>query len=105
MATGDTRHTNFRRKPTCWPLPTTLRPLRQQTRTARLMAIFGGKNPHLQSMTLGGVTCATDLSPDRIAEFKYLWKETMDFVDNVYIPDLLAIAGFYKDWGKIGGTQ
>ncbi len=79
--------------------------LRQQTRTARLMAIFGGKNPHIQSMTLGGVTCAMDLSPDRIAEFKYLWKETMDFVDNVYLPDLLTVASFYKDWGKIGGTQ
>ena len=79
--------------------------LRQQTRTARLMAIFGGKTPHVQCMTLGGVTCAMDLTPDRIAEFKYLWKETMDFVDNVYIPDLMTLAGFYKDWGKIGGTR
>ena len=79
--------------------------LRQQARTARLMAIFGGKNPHIQSMTTGGVTCAMDLTADRIAEFKYLWKETMDFVNNVYIPDVLAVASFYKDWGKIGGTK
>ena len=79
--------------------------LRQQARTARLMAIFGGKNPHIQSLTIGGVTCAMDLTPDRIAEFKYLWKETMDFVNNVYIPDVVAVAGFYKDWGKIGGTK
>jgi [NiFe] hydrogenase large subunit len=81
-----------------------LQALRQQARTARLHAIFGGKNPHIQSLVVGGVTCATDLTADRIAEFKYLWQETMDFVNNVYIPDLLAIAGFYKDWGKIGGT-
>jgi len=79
--------------------------LRQQARTARLQAIFGGKNPHIQSLTVGGVTCATDLTPDRIAEFKYLWKETMDFINNVYIPDVLAVASFYKDWGKIGGTK
>ncbi|MDR3556501.1 MAG: nickel-dependent hydrogenase large subunit [Syntrophobacteraceae bacterium] len=79
--------------------------LRQQTRTAKLMAIFGGKNPHIQSMTTGGVTCAMDLTPDRIGEFKFLWKETMDFVDNVYIPDLLAVASYYKDWGRIGGTR
>ena len=79
--------------------------LRQQARTARLMAIFGGKNPHIQSLTTGGVTCATDLTADRIAEFKYLWKETMDFINNVYIPDVLAVASFYKDWGKIGGTK
>jgi [NiFe] hydrogenase large subunit len=78
--------------------------LRQQARTARMHAIFGGKNPHLQSLVVGGVTCATDLIPDRIAEFKYLWQETMDFVNNVYIPDVVAVAGFYKDWGKIGGT-
>ena len=78
--------------------------LRQQTRTARLMAIFGGKNPHTQSMTPGGVTCATELSSERIGEFKYIWEQTMDFVDNVYLPDMIAIASFYKDWGRIGGT-
>ncbi|MEM5790180.1 MAG: nickel-dependent hydrogenase large subunit, partial [Syntrophobacteraceae bacterium] len=70
-----------------------------------MMAIFGGKNPHVQSLVAGGVTCATDLNPARIAEFKYLWKESMEFVNNVYLPDVLAIAGFYKDWGKIGGTR
>jgi [NiFe] hydrogenase large subunit len=81
-----------------------LEALRLQARTARLHAVFGAKNPHIQSLVVGGVTCATDLTPDRIAEFKFLWKETMDFVNNVYIPDLKAVAGFYKDWGKIGGT-
>ena len=81
-----------------------LQALRQQARTARMMAIFGGKNPHIQSLVVGGVTCAMDLTPDRIAEFKYLWAETMEFVKTVYIPDLVAVAGFYKDWGKIGGT-
>lgn len=81
-----------------------LQALRQQARTARMHAIFGGKNPHLQSLVVGGVSCLGDLTPDRIAEFKYLWAETMDFVKNVYIPDVAAVAGFYKDWGKIGGT-
>jgi len=79
--------------------------LRQQARTARLHAVFGAKNPHIQSLVVGGVTCATDLTAERIAEFKFLWQETMDFVNNVYIPDVLAVAGFYKDWAKIGGTQ
>jgi len=78
--------------------------LRLQARTARLHAIFGGKNPHPQSLVVGGVTCAADLTPDRIAEFLYVAKETQDFVKNVYVPDLIAIAGFYKDWGGIGGT-
>lgn len=78
--------------------------LRIQARAARMMAIFGGKNPHLQSLVVGGVTSVGDLKPDRIAEFLYIWKETQKFIENVYIPDLLAVASFYKDWGAIGGT-
>lgn len=75
-----------------------------QARAARMHAVFGGKNPHLQSLVVGGVTCVKDLTPDRIGEFLYLWKETQAFIKNVYIPDLLAVASFYKDWGAIGGT-
>jgi len=79
--------------------------LRLQAKAAKMHAIFGAKNPHLQSLVVGGVTCVQDLNPDRIAEFLYLWKETQDFIKNVYIPDVLAVASFYKDWGKIGGTS
>ena len=81
-----------------------LEALRLQARAARMHAIFGAKNPHLQSLVVGGVTSVKDLTPDRIAEFLYIWKETQDFIKNVYIPDLLAVASFYKDWGAIGGT-
>ncbi len=78
--------------------------LRLQARSARMHAIFGAKNPHLQSLVVGGVTSVKDLTPDRIAEFLYLTKETQDFIENVYLPDLLAVASFYKEWGGIGGT-
>ncbi len=78
--------------------------LRLQSRTAKMHAIFGGKNPHVQSLVVGGVTSVRDLDPDRIFQFLYLWKETQEFIRNVYIPDLLAVASFYKDWGGIGGT-
>ena len=78
--------------------------LRLQARAARMHAIFGGKNPHPQSLVVGGVTCVKDLTPGRIAEFLYITKETQNFIKNVYIPDLLTVASFYKDWGAIGGT-
>lgn len=78
--------------------------LRLQAKAARMHAIFGGKNPHLQSLVVGGITSVADLTPDRIAQFLYVWKETQEFVKDVYIPDLLAVASFYKDWGAIGGT-
>ena len=77
--------------------------LRLQAKAARMHAIFGAKNPHLQSLVVGGITSVRDLTPDRIAEFLYITKETQDFIENVYIPDLLAVASFYKDWGAIGG--
>ncbi len=77
--------------------------LRLQARVARLHAIFGGKNPHPQSLVVGGVTSVRDLNPERLAEFLYVTKEAHDFVKNVYVPDLLAVASFYKDWGGIGG--
>jgi len=77
--------------------------LRLQAKAARMHAIFGAKNPHLQSLVVGGVTSVKDLTPDRLAEFLSLVKETHSFVKNVYIPDLLAVASFYKDWGGIGG--
>ena len=78
--------------------------LRLQAKAARMHAIFGGKNPHLQSLVVGGITCVADLTPDRIGQFLFVWKETQDFIKDVYIPDLLAVASFYKDWGGIGGT-
>jgi [NiFe] hydrogenase large subunit len=78
--------------------------LRLQAKAARMHAIFGGKNPHLQSLVVGGITCVADLNPERITEFFYVWKETQEFIKDVYIPDLLAVASFYKEWGAIGGT-
>lgn len=78
--------------------------LRLQAKSMKMHAIFGAKNPHLQTLVVGGVTCVKDLTPDRIAQFLFVWKETQDFVKNVYIPDLLTIASFYKEWGGIGGT-
>ncbi|MBI4774836.1 MAG: nickel-dependent hydrogenase large subunit [Deltaproteobacteria bacterium] len=78
--------------------------LKMQVKAAQLHAIFGAKNPHIQSLTVGGVTCGADLNADRVAHFMFLLKEIKSFIDNVYIPDILAVAGFYKDWGAIGGT-
>ncbi|WP_457571861.1 nickel-dependent hydrogenase large subunit [Desulfovulcanus sp.] len=80
-----------------------LEALRLQVKAARAMAVFGGKNPHTQFTVPGGVTNYEALNPDRINEFKKLWQETKTFVDEVYIPDLLTVASYYKDWASIGG--
>lgn len=81
-----------------------LEALHLQVKAARAMAILGGKNPHTQFTVVGGVTNYDCMDPKRLNEYIALFKETKKFIDEVYIPDLLAVAGFYKDWAAIGGT-
>ena len=79
-----------------------------QRRFIKIHAILGGKNPHLQSFLVGGM--ATPVDPDAqaslnlgtIAELRKLVAEGVDFVSRVYVPDVLAVASFYKDWFSIG---
>ena len=47
----------------------------------------------------GGVT---DLTVDKIASFLWRLNELRDFIDNVYIPDVLAVAEAYSDYFEIG---
>lgn len=108
FANGYWGHPDYRLPPEANLLAVThyLMLLRIQSRAARMMAIFGAKNPHVQAYCTGGVTCVRDISNvDRLAEFLYYLKEMQEFIDNVYIPDVLAVASFYKDWGarNIGG--
>jgi Ni,Fe-hydrogenase I large subunit len=71
-------------------------------------AVLGGKNPHLQSFLVGGM--ATPIDPDKqasinagtLAGLKGKIAKAREFVSKVYIPDLLAVASFYKDWAGHG---
>jgi len=82
-----------------------LEALHLQVKAARAMAIFGAKNPHTQFTVVGGCTNYDALRPERIAEYLTLFKEVNKFINECYIPDLLAVASYYKDWGAIGGTS
>ena len=82
-----------------------LEALHLQVRAARAMALLGGKNPHPQFLVVGGVTCYEALKPEVLKEFIALERETVKFVNEVYIPDLLAVAGQYKDVATYGGTD
>ncbi|SMP74140.1 [NiFe] hydrogenase large subunit [Desulfonatronum zhilinae] len=80
-----------------------LEALRLQIKATRAMAVFGGKVPHTQFTISGGVTCYDALRPERLEEYRGLYKETQKFIEEVYIPDVLAVASYYKDWAGIGG--
>ena len=84
-----------------------LEALSWQRDVVRLHTIFGGKNPH-PNFLVGGVPCAIDLNSDaainakRLAQVQEIISQMRAFVDQVYVPDTLAIAGFYKEWGTRG---
>lgn len=65
-----------------------------------MLAIFGGKIPHCQTLFPGGV--ATQLNLERIISFKSRLAEVKSFIDNVYLPDVFAVASLYPDYFKIG---
>ena len=81
--------------------------LEWQREVAQLHAIFGGKNPHPMFL-VGGAPSPIDLNSDsalnakRLAQVGQIIAQMRQFVDQVYVPDTLAIAGFYKDWGGRG---
>ena len=77
--------------------------LRQQIKAAQMHAIFGAKNPHIQSLRVGGVTCKFDITAARIAEFRTLLTDMRSFIDNVYIPDVKYVAKKYAAWKPYGG--
>ena len=74
-----------------------------QRDVARLHAIFGGKNPH-PNFLVGGVPSPIDLNSDsainskRLSQVQEIIDSMKTFVNQVYVPDTLAIASFYKDW-------
>lgn len=65
-----------------------------------MLSIFGGKMPHNSAIMPGGVTEVPTV--DKIASFLWRLNELRDFIDNVYIPDVLAVAGAYSDYFEIG---
>lgn len=77
----------------------------------KIHTIFGGKNPH-PNWLVGGMPCAINIDDvgavgainmERLNLVSQIIDRTLDFVDKVYLPDVVAIAGFYKDWAAIGG--
>jgi len=65
-----------------------------------MLSIFGGKMPHNVGTVPGGVT--EQLSEDKITNFLWRLNEIRDFVDNTYIPDVIAVAKAYSDYFEIG---
>jgi hydrogenase large subunit len=74
----------------------------------RVHTIFGGKNPH-PNFLVGGMASAINLddtgtiNAESFTKIQGMIQRARRFVDEVYWPDLLAIASFYPEWASIGG--
>ena len=87
-----------------------LEALEWQKEIVKVHTLLGGKNPHPHFL-VGGVASPINidgnggLNAETLAHIGQLLQNAHQFVNEVYIPDLLAIASFYKDWGAIGGNR
>jgi hydrogenase large subunit len=87
-----------------------------QRELVKIHTVYGGKNPH-PNWLVGGVPCAINvhntgavgaINMERLNLVSSIIDRTIDFIDQVYIPDLMAIGSFYKDWlygGGLSGTS
>jgi hydrogenase large subunit len=83
-----------------------------QRQIIQVQTIFGGKNPHPNvlvggapsaiSVHAGAGTSSTAVNVVGLQKVAELVEQMRNFVDEVYLPDVLAIASFYKDWFKCG---
>ncbi|MDP1581311.1 MAG: nickel-dependent hydrogenase large subunit [Candidatus Didemnitutus sp.] len=85
-----------------------LEALEWQKEIVKIHTIFGGKNPH-PNYLVGGAPCSINLdeanaiNAERLAFVGQALQRGLEFVEQVYIPDVLAVAPFYLDWAGIGG--
>jgi hydrogenase large subunit len=85
-----------------------LQALEYQRKALQVVGILGAKTPHVQTLTVGGVTNAIDLDSqaalgmDRLEMIRTLLAEVVQFVQQVYFVDVCAVAAMYPDWFKIG---
>ncbi len=84
-----------------------------QKEIVKIHTVYGGKNPH-PNWLVGGMPCAINvdgtgavgaINMERLNLVSSIIDQTIDFIDKVYIPDLIAIASFYKDWTYGGGLS
>ncbi|MCR1346277.1 nickel-dependent hydrogenase large subunit [Acidithiobacillus ferrooxidans] len=85
-----------------------------QREIVKIHTVFGGKNPH-PNWLVGGVASAINLdgpmaagAPVNMVQLNLVSSiidRTIEFIDQVYLPDLLAIGSFYKGWLYGGGLS
>ncbi len=85
-----------------------LEALDYQRKATQALGIISGKNPHIQNLSVGGVTTALNpdndsaLTVERLYYVKQLVEEVKGFIQQVYLPDVVAVGALYKGWLPYG---
>lgn len=85
-----------------------LQALEVQNYANKIVAILGGKSPHIQNLAVGGISNSINLDSQSVLNMERLmmikgWIEKLDqFVKSVYLTDVPAIGAFYLDWAGYG---
>ena len=74
--------------------------LEMRRKAHQMGAIFGGRMPCSPVFVPGG--CTEQPSEQKIADFRTLLDELRGFIDNIMIPDVLAVAGLFPEYYQIG---
>lgn len=85
-----------------------LQALEFQRKINNVVGLLGSKTPHVQNLAVGGVANAvnlddqTALNMTTLLKVKQYFDEVRDFVNQVYLIDVAAVASFYLDWAGYG---
>lgn len=80
-----------------------------QNHANKIVAILGGKSPHIQNVAVGGVSnsighdAPSVLNIERLMLIKGFIDKLDHFIKSTYMTDVPAIGAFYLDWAGIGG--
>ena len=85
-----------------------LQALEVQNYANKIVAILGGKTPHIQNLAVGGIANSINLDSQSVLNMERLmmikgWMDKLDhFVKSVYMTDVPAVGAFYLDWAGHG---
>lgn len=74
--------------------------VRMAARAHEMLAIFGAKVPMAQTIMITGVT--EKASAEKITAYAAILREISEWVDSVYLADVMTIAKYYQDYYHIG---
>jgi len=81
-----------------------LQALEYQRKANQVVAILGSKTPNIQNLAVGGVANAINLDNEatlnmaKLYAVRDLLAEVKTFVNQVYMPDVLAVGSMYPEW-------